>query len=301
MIWQKMAADCPGWPANSFPVINWSPIDAISGGQYYKVCLELEEVPQNIPVGTTNLYLNGNLIKNITAGSLGHLTSCTEIRLDFNKINSVDFTAFTGLTSLQKLYLYDNSLTSLPSGVFSGLTALQELWLNTNEITILPDDIFHNLLSLHTMVLHTNNLAYLPDEMFAGLTSLQVLSISRNQISMLQADIFRDLLSLQQLYFSDNRLITLSSDVLNSSIYLDQTSPPTGLQLSLSGNPFQCDSCMCWLKKGEQDGWLTWFTSSGTVHGPDCSESNITWPDINCTLPCTDTSKNLKYISKYIS
>ncbi len=268
MILQYTKAACPGRPDVSDSVRD----DCPSGGQCYKKCLELQELPEDIPVGVTKVFMKGNLIQNLTAGSFNlisvNLTSCIQFGLDYNLINWIERDAFTGLTSVEKLYLNHNRLTSLPGGAFLGLPSLRELFLYYNEITMLHPDTFTELVSLEYLNLKSNEIGFLPSGIFKGLPSLEKVRLDYNQLT------------------------TLSADVFNSTLY--STSP---VKLQIDDNPLVCDMCVSWMKDAVQDGWLAWYPAwSGAPIYPDCTNTSTTWPDINITLPCPDAGKYLKYI-----
>ena len=45
----------------------------------------------------------------------------------------------------------------------------------------------------------------------------------------------------------------------------------------------KCNSSLCWLKQGEQKGWITWYTGgSGIVYHPDCLNLFLWSEDLNC-------------------
>ena len=82
-----------------------------------------------------------------------------------------------------------------------------------------------------------------------------------------------------------NKLTTLAKDTLSIPHH-------TRLALPIWDNPLQCDNKMCWVKQGEEDGWIT-LTSD--VHSePDCQ--GIHWDDV--TITCTVTGMHIVQLNK---
>ena len=57
--------------------------------------------------------------------------------------------------------------------------------------------------------------------------------------------------------------------------------PPT-LEVTLGGNPFQCDWRMCWIKQAERDEWLTYTIYLQHGIRPECENfPDQDWDDID--------------------
>ena len=134
--------------------------------------------------------------------------------------------------------------------------------------------------------------------------SLRELDLRRNQIEEIEDGGFSYLPNLQILYLHANDLITTGIDVFNPDDYPDSDGHPRHLILSLSGNKFECDNRLCWLKQGQEDGWITWYdlkpinSRYGRVHVPNCkndfsvqtSSQDVvqSWAaSLNCSSPGT--------------
>ena len=83
--------------------------------------------------------------------------------------------------------------------------------------------------------------------------------------------------------------------------YPDANGHPANLTLIISGNPLQCDSRLCWIKEGEEEGWITWpiiqdrqltdkpgcenflgfFTVDEAFYGWDCFAGSLNCSDDN--------------------
>ena len=92
--------------------------------------------------------------------------------------------------------------------------------------------------------------------MFIGMYSLTELELSHNQISHIEHGSFTKTQQLQYLYLSSNKLRTLEQDMFSI--------PQQGeITILIEDNPLQCDSRICWIKQGEQDGWIKFSHKSG--------------------------------------
>ena len=65
----------------------------------------------------------------------------------------------------------------------------------------------------------------------------------------------------------------------------DDVGHPDSIFISLDHNPFHCDSRMCWIKQGVQDGWLSLQYPSSIVEPdhwyPDCTNyPDESWDDV---------------------
>ena len=83
------------------------------GQIFYRTELGLGDVPSDIPIDITQVYLDSNSISN--------LSLCTKLILSGNVIGTVEKGAFNGLGNLVNLDLYGNRLSTLESGTFAGL------------------------------------------------------------------------------------------------------------------------------------------------------------------------------------
>ena len=253
----------------------------------------------------TKLWLVHNKISYLEKGAFSGLSSLEELRLDYNQLGYLPAEAFHGLSSLQMLRLEYNELASIPDKTFHSVSSLKELRLEGNKLDFLPAKAFHGLYSLQKLRLEYNQLVSLPSGVFRDLTSLQSLNLGYNHLASLQAAAFHNMSCLQtlrleynkltflpdgifplpalkQLHLHNNNLNSLPWTLFDPTAYQESKGHPAELMLSLSGNPFQCDSRACWIRKAETERWLEWHTY------PKCS-GNDTWSDF--TFTCTKTGK----------
>ena len=189
--------------------------------------------------------------------------SCIFLDLRFNNISLIEPDAFEGLDSLYTLWLSNNSLQMLTSGMFQQLKNLEKLYLTGNRISSIEANSFSGLQKLLTLDLSDNLLSSLVGGSLSELTALKELHIDGNRFTTLDAiDAFQDL----------PRPLTLAVSKPSSS--------------ESTGNIFDCNYLLCWLKHEEKAGNITWFESGGKVYRPRCAAERD-WNEFNwnCTNP----------------
>ena len=85
-----------------------------------------------------------------------------------------------------------------------------------------------------------------------------------------------------QVWLYNNLLTTLPSSVFPNL--------PRPLDLTLGGNPLQCDRRLCWVKRGETEGWVRWIQFEDRPLEPSCARG-IPWADLH--LDCPGQGKGL--------
>ena len=138
--------------------------------------------------------------------------------------------------------------------------------------------------------------------MFDGLYSIELLNMDGNFISVIRGGVFSDLVNIKELDFENNTIVEVQPDAFRrlsklSTVWLNENNLttlaasmflplPRPLTFSLNENPFQCDPRLCWLKRGEKEGWIRWNKSrEGRILKPDCS-NGVYWDAV--TLDCPD-------------
>ncbi|KAK6195125.1 hypothetical protein SNE40_000613 [Patella caerulea] len=93
-------------------------------------------VPDNLPLNTTQLYLNNNKIKHLLNNQFVKLTNLKYLNLSSNPISDIHEKAFNNLYQLQVLELNGHNLNysvqSLPGQVFKPLISLKRLSIRSN-------------------------------------------------------------------------------------------------------------------------------------------------------------------------
>ena len=60
----------------------------------------------------------------------------------------------------------------------------------------------------------------------------------------------------------------------------------TRLILLLDGNPFDCDFQLCWIKRGQEEGWIEFITDDWE---PDCANyPDEAWSDVDLDCEVED-------------
>ena len=129
--------------------------------------------------------------------------------------------------------------------------------------------------------------------MWLGLNSLTRLDLQYNlQMQTILPGGLSNLPKLDLLHLHNNGLKTLSKDIFTINDCPD--GHPPILRLTLRDNPLVCDTKLCWLKKGEEEGWLRFSDN----HSPNCAY-NVDW--YNLKLNCTESGTSMKMIFLIIS
>ena len=160
-----------------------------------------------------------------------------------------------GLQSLQKLSLSDNNITDIESYSFSPLTECIQLWLKNNKLTQIRMG------------------------MFAGLDSLEALILTKNLIYDIEDGSFANLKQLRRLFLNENELTFLDKNAFEIPFQ-------TNLTLLIERNKLQCNWRTCWIKQGEQEGWIS--LTLGAYVKPSClNYPGIHWNQIDVALNCS--------------
>lgn len=127
----------------------------------------------------------------------------TEIYLDGNDIRSLDNHAFIGKKKLKVLYLNNTNLRSVQNKTFNGIGSLQVLHLEDNNIKTLKGHEFLRLQNLRKLYIDNNGLNKVTNNTFDNLVNLEVLSLDGNKIEDVKIpEEFAGQLKIQDNYFS---------------------------------------------------------------------------------------------------
>ena len=232
------------------------------------------------------LDLSNNKITRIGSGAFSHLVECKELSLWKNHLVELNKGMFQGLRSLKKLDVSENSIALMDSGTFLDLVNCLELNLGKNKLKNINNNIWIGLSRLYVLSLSGNQLNYLTENMFKGLSSLRELHLSDNGIIYLEPFALASLPNLKDISFYSNNLTTLTKDIFNPKDYPRSGGHPPELELILSGNPIKCDSRMDWIKQGEREGWITWYTRENIDHSPECvNYRGVKWSQVSLKNP----------------
>ena len=149
-----------------------------------------------------------------------------------------------------KYYRIDCGLSAIPPDMPSTVT---EVHVNRNTITTVPPSATSKLKNCVLLSLSQNHLTKISQEMFSGLASLESLFLDGNKIFYIEDGAFSSLSKLVDVRLANNNLTLLPSDVFG----ITASTHPKHLKLSLGENPLTCNWRLKWMKKAEEEGWLT--------------------------------------------
>ena len=155
----------------------------------------ITNIPKNIPVNTTHLYLSGNFISVVKASDFSNLTQLTVLGLSSNQISEIENEAFKSLYGLKVLILSDNPLSKIREETFKYLDELEILGLsrvNDKKPLLIYDHAFKNLNNLTELKLDNNRLTCITRYTFQGLYSLQCLDLTFNDLHVIDSEAFSD-------------------------------------------------------------------------------------------------------------
>ena len=240
-----------------------TPKITINCDSIYSVCdkdKNLTEVPKNISADTKELDLSGNAIENITEDSFSHLQNLTTVSLKNSAVSHISPDSFVNLTQITSLQLAGNSMTSLPDGVFRSQNKLERMDLGDNPLQEIGANTLMGLKSMTDLRLSGSALQTIDPKAFIQTSSLIVLQLDIIQINNFQTIIY------------------------NKNSYSKPQQPP---KIVVEGsNTILCHENMCWLKKKENEGFMTYFEYNGSIVTPQCSNiPHLNWDEFQCHNP----------------
>ena len=252
-----------------------------------------------------------NNLQTLPDGAFRPLKSLKKLFLQYTSLTSIRKEIWEGLSSLKWLLLESNAIQFLPSGTFRPLTKLRWLGLKYNQLKEIRGNMWTGLTNLRKIELHFTGIhtlhpgAFRPLEklrklgmngiprarvradMWEGVNSLEELSLWGSNISSIQREGFSPLPSIQKLLWSDMTLTTLKRNVFISHDSARQR--PRNLTLTIDGNPLHCDRPLCWMKSGQERGWLHFTIPTDYLGPPECvNYPGEPWSGI--TLDCSKDS-----------
>src|SRR6218665_1635452 len=145
---------------------------------------EYRYVPFDLPSGTRNLILDGNLLYRLTNESLSRLVGVSYLSLRNCSITDVEDKGFSHLSeSLRVLYMSDNPLKVKPPKFLVHLRKLESLDLSLTGVTAYPR-VLKKLSNLKQVILVHNLIKNFPQSIPMN-TKLESLDLSENLIEAL--------------------------------------------------------------------------------------------------------------------
>ena len=158
-----------------------------------------------IPNGQTEINIENEFIRELTANMFLSQSNCQKLCLVGNAINSVHTHAFRGLTNLQFLSLRDNAIANFNYGTFDHVPKLEHMILSTNTFVTINKEMFKgncSLMNLKYLDLSNNyRLHSIEDGAFSHLSNLVRLYLHDNSFFFLCPEMFQGLISLKEITF----------------------------------------------------------------------------------------------------
>ncbi|XP_041781629.1 toll-like receptor 6 [Anopheles merus] len=127
------------------------------------------DIPNNIPMDTTEVYIDGNNLVELSGHSFIGRKNLRVLYANHSNIEAIYNTTFIGLRRLTILHLENNAIRKLYGHEFSALESLRELYLQGNRIAYIEDHTFAELRKLEVLRLDGNRI-----------TSFEVWQLSAN-------------------------------------------------------------------------------------------------------------------------
>ncbi|XP_068245091.1 toll-like receptor Tollo [Palaemon carinicauda] len=253
-----------------------------------------------------HLDISVNKMSGLSEGSFNGLSNLQTLNLSSNYIRTLSDGSFNGIPKIRELIISKNELNDI-NGIFAGLEHLEVLDLAENNIKMFDYAFIPRLLM--KLILKRNRIQKLGNFFKVhGILTLEVIDASHNaiqkltevslpntirevilhnnEISVILPNTFRDKSALQVLDIRMNLLRKLDPQSVSVR---GMAGNQAQAQLSLSGNPLQCDCEMEWL-----------FGSSGIPQTtPVATEVTFLQPRVNdlalvtCTLSHSRTGSTV--------
>lgn len=117
-------------------------------------------IPANIPMDTTELYIDGNELNELSGHSFIGRKNLKVLFANASNIQIIYNTTFHGLRKLIQLHLENNRILRFMGNEFSALENLRELYLQNNRISYIDNHTFLELRKLEVLRLDHNHLVH---------------------------------------------------------------------------------------------------------------------------------------------
>uniref|UniRef100_A0A1S4KCF5 Uncharacterized protein n=1 Tax=Culex quinquefasciatus TaxID=7176 RepID=A0A1S4KCF5_CULQU len=129
-----------------------------------------EKLPDQIPMDSTQIYLDGNNFKTLASHAFLGRKKLKILFLNNSNVEVISNRTFYGLKELEILQLNHNQITELNGFEFVGLDRLKELFLQYNRIATIANQSFDHLHNLRILRLDHNrivefNMWHLPKQL----------------------------------------------------------------------------------------------------------------------------------------
>lgn len=117
-------------------------------------------MPSNIPMDTTELYIDGNQLNELSGHSFIGRKNLKVLFANNSNIQVIYNTTFHGLRKLTQLHLEQNRILRFVGHEFGALENLRELYLQNNRISYIDNRTFMELRKLEVLRLDNNKLMH---------------------------------------------------------------------------------------------------------------------------------------------
>lgn len=138
------------------------------------------EIPQKIPMDATEVYLDGNDIKELQNHAFIGRKNLKTLFVNNSNVETIQNSTFNSLHALQVLHLEDNKIYELKGYEFEQLENLKELYLQNNAIANIGNRTFDPLTSLEVLRLDGNKLVSFPVWQLSSNARLNQIMIANN-------------------------------------------------------------------------------------------------------------------------
>ncbi|XP_072013590.1 uncharacterized protein [Amphiura filiformis] len=200
-------------------------------------------------VAIETISLAYNNISDISSAFFEYLPSLSFITLSHNAITDA-FLNFTGSPTVRVLDLSCNQISHLSVEFFEELAAIEELNLSHNLMYAITATTEYYTFSwcphIRIVDLSFNLLQQIEEALFQGLKQLETVNLSNNRLISIPENTFDGVEKLQSLNLANNLLSNFQTFHFNAQ---------TGyvVNVSMSGNPLDCDCYMGNLLTGQFD------------------------------------------------
>lgn len=118
------------------------------------------DMPTNIPMDTTELYIDGNSLNELSGHSFIGRKNLRVLYANNSNIQVVYNTTFLGVRKLTVLHLENNRIGRFLGSEFAPLESLRELYLQNNRITFIDNRTFGELRKLEVLRLDNNKMMH---------------------------------------------------------------------------------------------------------------------------------------------
>ncbi|KXJ82551.1 hypothetical protein RP20_CCG012964 [Aedes albopictus] len=138
------------------------------------------DIPNNIPMDTTEVYLDGNNLVELSGHSFIGRKNLKVLYANHSNIEIIYNTTFIGLRRMMILHLEHNNIQKLYGNEFSALESLRELYLQGNKISYIEDHTFSELRKLEVLRLDGNRISSFEVWQLASNPYLVEISLANN-------------------------------------------------------------------------------------------------------------------------